>query len=160
MGWCQVKNIEEILELLSWSNSAEDQERGRDMAQNIEDISELIQPDVGGKSAWDNCAKVLCKKTDEQLEPYLCELLEWIQDINWPGAMLILGRLKHFSGIKLKEPVENAVKKAKGMQENGLMWIDYLSELLDNESLEKCLSKATLTCLQQHYHNWAAWYQE
>ena len=100
------------------------------------------------------------KKTDEQLEPYLCELLEWIQDINWPGAMLILGRLKHFSGIKLKEPVENAVKKAKGMQVNGLMWIDYLSELLDNESLEKCLSKATLTCLQQHYHNWAAWYQE
>lgn len=115
---------------------------------------------MGGKSAWDNCAKVLCKKTDEQLEPYLCGLLEWIQDINWPGAMLILGRLKHFSGIKLKEPVENAVKKAKGMQENGLMWIDYLSELLDNESLEKCLSKATLTCLQQHYHNWAAWYQE
>ena len=155
-----MKNIEEILQLLSWSNSAEDQERGRDMAQNIEDISELIQPDVGGKSAWDNCAKVLCKKTDEQLEPYLCGLLEWIQDINWPGAMLILGRFKHFSGIKLKEPVENAVKKAKGMQENGLMWIDYLSELLDNESLEKCLSKATLTCLQQHYHNWAAWYQE
>ena len=114
-----MKNIEEILQLLSWSNSAEDQERGRDMAQNIEDISELIQPDVGGKSAWDNCAKVLCKKTDEQLEPYLCGLLEWIQDINWPGAMLILGRLKHFSGIKLKEPVENAVKKAKGMQENG-----------------------------------------
>lgn len=110
-----MKNIEEILQLLSWSNSAEDQERGRDMAQNIEDISELIQPDVEGKSAWDNCAKVLCKKTDEQLEPYLCELLEWIQDINWPGAMLILGRLKHFSGIKLKEPVENAVKKAKGM---------------------------------------------
>lgn len=42
-----MKNIEEILQLLSWSNSAEDQERGRDMAQNIEDISELIQPDVG-----------------------------------------------------------------------------------------------------------------
>ena len=37
-----MKNIEEILQLLSWSNSAEDQERGRDMAQNIEDISELI----------------------------------------------------------------------------------------------------------------------
>ena len=35
-----MKNIEEILQLLSWSNSAEDQERGRDMAQNIEDISE------------------------------------------------------------------------------------------------------------------------
>ena len=70
------------------------------------------------------------------------------------------GTFEAFSGIKLKEPVENAVKKAKGMQENGLMWIDYLSELLDNESLEKCLSKATLTCLQQHYHNWAAWYQE
>ena len=37
--------------------------------------------------------------------------------------MLILGRLKHFSGIKLKEPVENAVKKAKGMQENTLFEI-------------------------------------
>ena len=62
-----MKNIEEILQLLSWSNSAEDQERGRDMAQNIEDISELIQPDVGGKSAWDNCAKVLCKKHNKNL---------------------------------------------------------------------------------------------
>ena len=62
----------------------------------------LILPPVA-PSAWECCAQVLCKKSDMVLEPYLSGPLEWLQDLNWPGALIILERLKIFSGEKLKK---------------------------------------------------------
>lgn len=37
--------------------------------------------------------KDFIKKSDEELEPYLISLFEWVQDMNWPGATLIFNRL-------------------------------------------------------------------
>lgn len=37
------------------------------------------------------------------------------------------------------------------------MWLDYLSELLDNDMLISSLSCDTLTLLKEHYHNWTNW---
>ena len=44
--------------------------------------------------------------------------------------------------------------------EEGLRWLDYLSELLDNSELISCLSCDTLILLKKHYKNWASWYSE
>jgi hypothetical protein len=49
------------------------------------------------KNVWDNCANIICEKSDKELEPYLMQLLEWIQDLNWPGAMRIFNRLETYS---------------------------------------------------------------
>lgn len=48
------------------------------------------------KNVWDNCAKVIISKTDEELQPYLDRLFNWIQDLNWPGALMILERLQTY----------------------------------------------------------------
>lgn len=157
-----MKNFEQIMHMLDWKNDKKTQQIGIEYAQEIDDISKFIQPEeYGNKSIWENCAIILSSKTDGELEPYVSKLLEWLQDINWPGAMTIAKRLKIYSGRELKVPLENAVSKANKMSnEQGLMWLDYLSELLDNNLLVSYLSCNTLTLLKKHYHNWANWYNE
>lgn len=146
--------------MLNWKNSPETQLEGISLAKKINNLSLFIQPSAP-PSAWEHCASILFEKSDFELEPYLDELLEWLQDINRPGAMIILERLKKFSGEALKSSLENAVLKSEKMPtEDGLMWLDYLSELLDNKTLISILSKDILALLKKHYHNWASWYNE
>ncbi len=153
-------DINKIYEMLNWRNSPAVQLEGIRLLREINDLSLLIQPPAD-PSVWEHCAKVLCEKSDAELEPYLDGLLEWLQDLNWPGAMTIVERLKTFSGEKLKKPLENAIIKSNKMSDNeGLMWQDYLSELLDNSVLVSNLSEEMLTLLKKHYHNWGSWYSE
>lgn len=153
-------DINKIYEMLNWRNSPAVQLEGIRLVREINDLSLLIQPPAD-PSVWEHCAKVLCEKSDAELEPYLDGLLEWLQDLNWPGAMTIVERLKTFSGEKLKKPLESAIIKSNKMSDNeGLMWQDYLSELLDNSVLVSNLSEEMLTLLKKHYHNWGSWYSE
>lgn len=150
-------NINKIYKMLNWKNPIKTQLRGVELAEKVENLSLLIQPPAE-PSVWELCAKVISQKNDNVLEPYLDELLEWLQDLNSPGALTILDRLKMFSGNELKERVENAVVNATKMpNEEGLRWLDYLSELLDNEKLKDALPREVIEKLQKHYHNWGAW---
>ncbi len=94
-------DIDYIMELIDWNQSAEDQERGIQMAENIQSINVFLQPcnKKYNKNVWENCARVLAKRTDEELSYYFEELMGWLQDMNWPGAFCILERLKHMSDI-------------------------------------------------------------
>lgn len=153
-------DMNKIYKMLSWKNSFEVQSEGIKLAREINDLSLLIQPPVD-PSVWEHCAKILCEKTDAELEPYLDGLLEWLQDLNWPGALTIVERLKTFSGKKLKQPLEKAIIKSNTMYNNeGLMWRDYLSELLDNSELVSILPEEIFSLLKKHYHNWGNWYSE
>ncbi len=155
-----MNEIKQIYDKLNWNNPIETQAEGRALAKKVADLSLLIQPD-GAMEAWKNCAAVLSEKSDEELAPYLDELLKWLQDINWNGALIISNRLNRFYDVRLSKTIENAVAKALKMpQEHGLMWLDYLSELLDNTVIADKLSRETVSLLQKHYHNWAFWYKE
>lgn len=146
-------NIDDIYEMLNWKNDTEIQLKGMSMAQNIDDLSLFIQPKAE-PSVWENCARVLYEKSDDVLEPYLSGMLEWLQDLNWPGALMILKRLKCFSGKKLKNAFIDSVTYAMNLNnEDGLRWVGYLSELLDNEELKEELPKEILSELQKCYHN-------
>ena len=58
----------------------------------------------------------------------------------------------------MKEPFIAQLAQAKSLDnDEGLMWLDYLSELLDNEDLKAVLPKPIIEDLQKHYHNWAFW---
>ncbi|MBQ9119946.1 MAG: DivIVA domain-containing protein, partial [Lachnospiraceae bacterium] len=46
-------------------------------------------------------ALILAEKSDEELSPHLIQLMEWLQDLNWPGAVCIQDRLKAFSKNRL-----------------------------------------------------------
>lgn len=89
-------NIDYIMDLLDWNNSIEKQEQGIKLAENVKCINVFLQPGSRhyGKNVWDNCAKILSARSNEELSPYLIELMEWLQDMNWPGAFCILDRLK------------------------------------------------------------------
>mgnify|MGYP005796348117 FL=1 len=92
-------NIDYIMGLLDWNNSNEEQTEGIKLAQEIKCINVFLQPcnKSYNKNVWDNCAKILAARTDEELDPYLVELLEWLQDMNWPGAFCILDRLQQYA---------------------------------------------------------------
>ena len=86
-------SIDELLHMLSWDSSAELQEKGLAEAGKVEHLSVFLQP-IESKSVWENCAKVFVEKSDLELERYLVDLFKWLQDMNWPGAVLIYNRLK------------------------------------------------------------------
>ena len=89
-------DINYIMGLLDWGNSIEKQEKGIKLAKNIECINVFLQPcsDNYNKNVWDNCAKILSARPNEELFPYMIELMEWLRDMNWPGAFCIFDRLK------------------------------------------------------------------
>ena len=89
-------NIDAIMALLDWNNSAEQQERGIELAKNVKCINVFLQPNQReyGKNVCDNCAKILSERSNTELSPYLVDLMRWLQDMNWPGAFCILERLR------------------------------------------------------------------
>ena len=92
-------DIKEIMDMLDWHMPSEVQLKGISLARNIEAITPFIQllTPKYNKNVWENCAVVIAEKDDEKLRPYLVELLEWLQDMNWPGFSRILDRLKKYS---------------------------------------------------------------
>ena len=157
-----MKSISKIMKMINWNSPEQVQQLGVKYACEIADIRPFIQPDnYGSKAVWDNCAIILSGQSDSDLKPYLDELLEWLQDLNWPGALKILDRLKVFSGEKLKKPFIDRYTYAKNLNnEEGLMWLDNLSELLDNKELKELLPKPIAEELKKHYQNWGYWYDE
>ena len=155
-----MRDIQNIYKMLSLEKPDEIRTEGFRLAKKIEDLSLLILPPAA-PSVWECCAQVLCEKSDVVLEPYLCSLLEWLQDLNWPGALIILERLKIFSGEKLKKPFMDCFTYANNLNnEQGLMWLYYLSELLDNEELKAILPKPIVEKLKKHYKNWCGWHND
>lgn len=73
-------DIDYIMSLLDWNNSEEEQEKGIELAKKVKCINVFLQPVFPfGKNVWDNCAKVLDSKTNEELSPYLTELMTWLR---------------------------------------------------------------------------------
>ena len=91
-------DIDYIMNLIDWKKSESDQVKGIKLAKNVQSINAFLQPHdkKHNKNVWDNCAKILFERNDEELEPYLSELMRWLQDMNWPGAYCILKRLQKF----------------------------------------------------------------
>ena len=108
--------ITEILDMLDWNNPLEVQSKGRTLAKGIETIAPFIQPltAIHNKNVWDNCAIIIADSNDEKLKPHLVELLEWLQDLNWPGALCILYRLQKYSDDSfIHSAINTCVEKAK-----------------------------------------------
>lgn len=152
-----MNKIQIIYRLLNSDNNKV-QNIGLSLASKVKDLNFLIMPPAS-PLVWENCAGALYKMSDDKLEKYLPSLLEWLQDLNWPGALKISDRLKIFSGEKLKKPLIDCVSYADSLNnEEGLRWLDYLSELLDNEDLKAKLPNLTIEKLQMHYKNWGYWW--
>ena len=109
-------DIIEVMNMLDWHMPPEIQAQGISLARNIETITPFMQPMTKehNKNVWENCAKIISEKSDEKLRPYLVELLEWLQDMNWPGAFCILDRLQKYSdNNSISIAINICIKKAR-----------------------------------------------
>ncbi len=133
-------NIDYIMSLIDWSRNVSEQEEGIRLAEKVENINVFIQPcnKNFNKNVWDNCAKIISKKTDDELYPYLESLFKWLQDLNWPGAFCILDRLQHYGEVhSLNRAYNICLKYAKAIEDSvweeniRMLRVDKLTEDLD-----------------------------
>ena len=113
-------NIDYIMDLLDWNNSIEKQEQGIEMAKDVKCINVFLQPCSKNynKNVWDNCAKILSARSNEELSPYMIELMGWLQDMNWPGAFCIFDRLKEMKNEQLfQHPYTICLKCAQALDD-------------------------------------------
>lgn len=147
-----MSDIDGILEMLEWNNDEETQRKGRELAADIKVLNVFFQPvySDNSKSVWDNCARILSERSDDELSPYATKLFEWLMDINWPGALVILERLKSFEKVeRIKSPLVDCTKRA--YLTDDIVWLSNLSELLNNQKLKAELPYDTLQVLAEYY---------
>ena len=126
-------DITEIMDMLDWHMSSEIQLEGISLARNIETIIPFIQPltPKHNKNVWGNCVVIISERSDEEIKPHLPEVLEWLQDMNWPGAFCILDRLQKYEDINsLNKSLMICLRKAKML--NDETWECNLNMLLQN----------------------------
>lgn len=132
-----MQDITEIMNMLDWHKPPEVQSKGIALAENAETVRSFIQPltPEHNKNVWENCAVIIAEKSDEKLRPYLAELLEWVQDMNWPGAFCIMDRLQKYSDdASLRSAVNACIAKARECGDK--VWESNLCLLLERRGRE------------------------
>ena len=97
-------SIDRIMEMLSIDNPIEIQNRGIELAANTRFLSVFIMP-IEDKGVWENCARIIANKSDTELQLYFFDLLEWLKDMNWPGAYIIYDRLLICNDETIKDAI-------------------------------------------------------
>ena len=142
-------SINSIMDMLKWDKSRKIQRKGLRLAGKVRSVNVFLQPmdSEHNKNVWENCAKVLYEKPDETLSPYLIPLLEWLQDLTWPGAIIILERLGKYGDIeKLGFALNECVMRAYVTKDK--MWLMHMSELLSYDRNIKNLQLSTIKMLK------------
>ena len=122
-----------ILDLFDWNQSPDNQKAGLELAKKVTSINVFLQPgdEKHNKNVWENCAKTLYERSDSELKPYLDKMMEWLIDMNWPGAFCIFERLKLYDDkVWLKSVLSLTIERAKALKE--LIWLDNLEFLRQN----------------------------
>lgn len=97
-------------------------------------IVELILPD-GRKELYESCAKVISCLPVDTVSKYSSELLEWFQDLNWPGVNTVYEALKRLPAEKIKSALSEALQHARDTGDEE--WIynmnEQFSDMLTNK---------------------------
>ncbi len=131
-------NIDYIMECLDWNNPPDVQKKGIEMAKEVKCLNVFFQPhdDRYSKNVWDNCAIILSERSDEELRVYLYKLIEWLQDMNWPGAYCIERRLKAFQrDAYFEHCIRKAWKLSRLLHDS--MWESELEEAFPELTVAK-----------------------
>lgn len=144
-------NIDEIMGLIGWEQPENEQQRGIAMAREVRCLKAFFQPGGShyGKNVWENCALIICERSDEELKYYISDMLLWLEDLNWPGAELILERLKRFRKVDMLVMYLNHWVPALDKLEEWA-WLSFIAEVLDNPDLGSRLKPNTLQILLSH----------
>ncbi len=123
-----MENIEKLIDDLDWNKPIEIQEKAIKNLENIseKDLCKLIQPK--SKNYWENAAKVINKIGYPKIKPIMSELFEWIKDLNWPGAVIIVDTLRNIEIGEINEFIKEALIKAE--IENDEIWKSGIEEVI------------------------------
>lgn len=128
----------EIIDLLHWKNSEEDQQKGIEYALKEDDLW-FVMENISIPDFAENCAKIFTLMDDKKLEPYLDELLTILQDVNYYGASTIYNHLLSYHGKLLYKPFILNVNTAKKWKYDN--WLYWLASLLCNQELAEELAR-------------------
>lgn len=146
-------DIDSILEMLDWNNDISVQMSGIAQAKEVKCLKSFFQPMQYGKRTWENCAIVVCNRDDDELMPYLLDMLLWIQDINWPGAERILQRLAQFrDGRYLCSIISQMIPAL--IAADDYTWLANLHDLIREGKLEACISDEVRKSLECYLHQY------
>lgn len=114
-----------LLKKLSWRNKEDDQENAIREIMNDSNfqLNLLIQP--LDKSCWENAAKILKMMGYEKTKALSYDLFKWLQDLNWPGASIIIELLTSYPNEAFLPYYEKAISEAIKTRDDP--WLDYLS---------------------------------
>ena len=141
--------------LIDWKRSPAEQQEGIALAREVVCINAFFQPITSeySKSVWENCAAIICERSDQELLPYLTDMFLWLEDLNWPGAEQIQQRLIAFQYVDLlASDLDSFVAALEKLGETS--WLIFLSELLNNKKLSQRINSHTKEILSKaslHY---------
>ena len=144
--------IDRIMYLIDWNRSLDEQQEGISLAREVVCIKAFFQPVGPGysKSVWENCATIIGERPDEELIPYIPDMIQWLEDLNWPGAEQIQQRLIAFQDVFLLATIlDHKVSDLEKLGETS--WLMFLSDLLNNRKLSQTLKSSTREILAKYY---------
>ena len=145
-------SIDSILQSLSWNNSEDVIALGLEKARMIYCLKAFFQPisPIYGKDTWENCARVICEKSDDILRNYTEDMLKWLQDLTWPGAQQILDRLLNMKSTSmLVSDLDTLVPVLRYIEDE--QWLMNIRQLLDNPNIQQHLKNDTVKILCECY---------
>ena len=147
-------DIDRIMYLIDWKRSPSEQSEGIVLARNVVCIKAFFQPVGPGysKSVWENCAIIICERSDEELLPYITDMILWIEDLNWPGAVQIQQRLIAFQNVGSLALILNSVVPALEKLKR-TSWLQFISDLLSNQKLSQVINNSTRKILAKYSIN-------
>lgn len=146
-------DIDSIVKMLDWDNDISIQASGIAQAGEVKCLKAFFQPTscLYGKRVWENCAIVICSRNDNELVPYLLDMLLWLQDINWPGAERVLRRLTQFcDGDYLGFLISRMIPALIAVDD--YTWLTNLQELINDGNLSECISEGCRKSLECYFN--------
>ncbi|AFS79731.1 hypothetical protein Curi_c27380 [Gottschalkia acidurici 9a] len=126
---------------LNWNYSDEVQSKAIEELSklSVAEIKNIILPN--GKEHWHNAAIVIYniisknKNLIQKEEDELSHLMEWTQDLNWPGSLTIVDSLSLLDEDLVAKLIKNTLKIAQN--EGDEDWIDSLKYIAEKLGYNK-----------------------
>lgn len=118
-----------IIDRLNWNNDKEDIIAAKKKLDKIpsELLHLIVQP--LSKFHWENSADVIVTIGVERCIPIIGELIIWIQDMNWPGAIKIYNMLKQSENPIIDTYIVKSLEIAK--KEGDEDWLENINMLIE-----------------------------
>lgn len=122
-----MNSIDHLFQMLHAGNEEEVQKAGIEEGKKVKFLSIFFQP-IEEKAVWENCAAIIAERTDAELSRYVWHMLQWLKDMNWPGATVIWDRLSKMPPATIAYDYSDSLKTA--LQTEDSVWTSVLKDFV------------------------------